>query len=167
MQLLSTSLDSGAVFLLGLTFGAPGVAIAKIVLLVTESEASLPDAPAALSPQPGGVPGAAPGLGRGLEAPGPRIVVMSPEDGHAYAPPVAIDVRFEPAGDGAVDLGSLKVEYLKFLTIDITDRVRPYVSTAGIRIEQAELPAGRHRVRISIADLGGAVASRTLEFTVR
>ena len=126
----------------------------KPLVLVTPKEAMAPDPPGGL-------------LGREEEGDdkGPEIVVFSPEDRSRLAAPVAVRVRFAPRG-AAVDLKTLKVTYVKWINIDLTDRLRPYVSAEGIDVKEADLPKGRHTVRISIGDAAKRTSARTLQFEV-
>jgi len=140
------------------------------VVLVTEQEARLPDAKA--PPYEDFL------RHRGLfdsfrqfSAPkeaeasrGPEISLVRPKDGGTYAGPFEIDVRFVPR-TGSVDLNTLNVEYVKLWGINITERVRPYITKEGIRLQNAQFPSGQHRIKISIADVAGNFSSRT--FSVR
>ena len=124
------------------------------VALVTAEQARLPDAP----PEP---------VAREFpEDTGPAIVVVSPAEGGVYRAPVNVDIRFEPR-DAPVDLSTLAVQYLKFFSIDITDKVRPYASATGVHMHDADLPSGRHSIRVSIADTAGNRASRKMTLTVQ
>ena len=103
---------------------------------------------------------------RGLSESGPAIEVVKPTDGGEAPSPLEILIRFA-ARTETVDLSSLKVSLLKFITIDITDRVRPYATASGIDVKEAKIPAGKHRVRISVADTKGDVSTRDVSFEVR
>ncbi|MBF0562517.1 MAG: hypothetical protein HQL37_10960 [Alphaproteobacteria bacterium] len=98
--------------------------------------------------------------------PGPRITVKSPVSLKDVSPPVKIDVAFEPTSI-PIDRDSLKILYVKFVDIDITDRVRPYITPAGIRIPDADLPSGKHTIEIDLRDLDGNVTSSEMTFTVK
>lgn len=140
------------------------------VILVTEKEARLPDAK--LPPYEDYL------KQRGLfdsfrqfsspkegeSAKGPEISLIRPKDGATYAGPLEIDVRFIPR-TGPVDLKTLNVEYVKLWGIDITERVRPYATSEGIKLQNAQFPPGNHRVKISIGDAGRNFSSRA--FSVR
>ena len=128
------------------------------VTLITSEEAQRPDAETDLAR------GKEP---RGKEpSDGPAILVRSPEDNRIYSPPVGIDITFEPR-EAPVDLNTLVVQYVKFINIDITNRVRPYATTTGIHVTNADLPPGSHRVRLSISDVNGRVSVKTLGITVQ
>ncbi len=127
--------------------------------LVTPDEAAMPPA----STEKGGQPFEA---GREPPDTGPLIEVLKPAEGDSVAVPLEIAVKFVPRS-APVDLSSLKVTVVKFLDIDITDRVRPFATPAGIQIPDARLPAGEHRVRITVADASGGVSRKQLTLTVQ
>jgi hypothetical protein len=60
-----------------------------------------------------------------------------------------------------VDLAGLKVECLKIITIDLTDRVRPYTKVNGIVMNEVSIPSGKHKIRVTIADDLGGVTQET------
>jgi hypothetical protein len=126
--------------------------------LITPDEAAMPPA----STEKGGQP-----FDAGRDAPdtGPLIEVLKPVQGEPAAVPLEIAVKFVPRS-APVDLSSLKVTVVKFLDIDITDRVRPFATPAGIQIPDARLPAGEHRVRITVADASGGVSRKQLTLMV-
>jgi len=107
---------------------------------------------------------------RGLNPPGPRIVIHSPNVNVADKPtihaPLKLDVEFDPTDGTQVDMGSLKVIYLKLWGIDITDRIRPYLTSDGIHADNADLPLGEHSIEIDIKDTLGRVTRTTMTFTV-
>ncbi|MBI3811227.1 MAG: hypothetical protein HY283_03340 [Nitrospirae bacterium] len=98
---------------------------------------------------------------------GPQIEVVRPGGGEIGQQPVEIDVVFNPSKDGAEpNMPSLKVRYIKFFTIDITDRVKPYVEGHRIHVTQAEFPKGEHTVEIYVEDSNGKASSKVVEFKV-
>ena len=123
--------------------------------LITAEEASAPD----LDPSAWHVE-----VSRSDE--GPAILVISPHMGASIKRPVLIDVKFIKKDDRDIDLSTLKVEYLKFLTIDLTPRVKDYVSKEGIKVPNANLPTGTHTIRLSVGDTGGTVTRQVLTFEV-
>lgn len=150
-----------------------GTAEAQPFFLVTPDEANLPDAPAEPSIEPREPSGPFGGFGRtpGKEQQavelGPRILVVKPSEVQAVPAPLDIEVRFQAQDDAAVDLATLEVKYVKLVSIDITDRVRPYASLEGIRVERVSFPKGKHTIRISIADTRGVLTSRVLTVTIQ
>ncbi len=98
---------------------------------------------------------------------GPQIDVVRPGGGEIGQQPVEIDVVFNPSKDGAEPkMSTLKVRYFKFFTIDITDRVKPYVAANRIHVTQAEFPKGDHTVELYVEDTQGKASSKVVEFKV-
>jgi hypothetical protein len=96
---------------------------------------------------------------------GPIIEVLKPGTDNSLVPPFEISVRFA-ARTAPVNVNSLKVQVLKLIALDITERVRPYVSLRGIQIPEARLPAGQHTVRISVADEGGQRSTKIITVNI-
>ncbi|MBI3596066.1 MAG: hypothetical protein HY203_02805 [Nitrospirae bacterium] len=98
---------------------------------------------------------------------GPEIDVVRPGGGEIGQQPVEIDVEFKLSKDGAEpNMSTLKVRYIKFFTIDITDRVKPYVAGNRIHAPEAQFPKGDHTVEIYVEDSNGKASSRVVEFKV-
>lgn len=131
--------------------------------LITPEEAALPAEPAGRVTTPGGLP-----FDVGREAPdtGPLIEVIKPEASKVQSAPLEVSVKFAPR-NAPVDVSSLKVQVVKFVPIDITDRVRPYASTEGIEIPDARLPSGEHRVRINLSDIAGGMTRKEMTVTIQ
>src|SRR5262245_36475149 len=125
------------VFILAGVFAIPASAAAQEdpVVIVTEEESKQPDAP-----------GRKRRFGSDGPAQGPIITFNKPTYGSEVEKPVTIDISFG-ARLAPVDISTLKVTYLKLLSIDITDRVREYADATGIRISNASFPTGTHKVR--------------------
>ena len=134
---------------------------AQELWLVTPEEAAMPPAPEE-QVAPRGL------IEAGREEPdtGPLIDVLKPLIGKAQAAPLEILVKFA-SRNAPVDVASLQVTLVKFIPIDITERVRPFTSPEGIRIPDARLPSGEHTVRISLADKGGGVSRKQMTVTIQ
>lgn len=122
---------------------APTTAFA--VTLITTEEAALP-----------AMKGAVANSNRGITR-GPRIAV--PDEHNSRSSPIHFVVKFQPLGGSTLDLGGLKVTYLKEPNVDLTARVRPFSQQTGIDMPDARLPPGDHLVRIDIKDSEGRVSS--------
>lgn len=96
---------------------------------------------------------------------GPKIEVLKPSDGGIAPSPVEVKVKFTPKLS-PVDPTSLKVSVIKFIDVDITDRVLAYASASGIHVPAAQLPSGKHTVRISIADYDGLRSAKDVTFEI-
>jgi hypothetical protein len=84
---------------------------------------------------------------------GPVIKIDSPQNDGVYQGPFPIKVEFLAGPLGTpVDMETLKLEYKMAWGIDITDKVREYVTGTQIDVAESELPEGRHTVEIQIED---------------
>jgi hypothetical protein len=118
---------------------------------------------AAMAPSPGAGKG---DIAVGGDADlGPSIHVVKPINGGSAPPPVEVDIKFSPKLS-PVDLASLKVSVVKFINIDITDRVREYASAKGILVPAANIPQGKYTVRVSVADKDGLRSYKDVTFEV-
>jgi hypothetical protein len=97
---------------------------------------------------------------------GPQIEVRAPGEVKEVSPPVNIDVTFEPREGHTIDWKSLKVTYLKLFDIDITDRMKPYITPTGIHSDNAKLPPGNHTIEIAVKDDAGHRTVEHFSFTV-
>jgi hypothetical protein len=140
--------------LLALALLAPLLALASVPL-VADEEANLP--PATTEQE-----------AFGLRSGGPVISVKSPPDGQSVKSPFDIDVTFGPGPSGQPVLDeTLRVKYVKLFEIDITARLRPHLHDNHLLVKDADIPAGQHRIRLSIADAGGYVTTQLLRVEVR
>lgn len=96
---------------------------------------------------------------------GPLIEVLKPLDGGQVSSPVEVAVRFIPRLE-PIDIASLRVSIVKFLTIDITDRVKPHATAEGIQVKEARIPSGKHRVRIAVSDAAGGTSVKEFSLEV-
>lgn len=130
---------------------APSVVKAEdsFVMLLTESEGAMQE-------------GTHYGFGPSqvLENTGPAVEIVSPDMEHQQKSPFMLKVRFTSKKGTSVDLKSLKVEALKFIDLDITSRVRPHATVDGILIEQAKVPSGTHKIKLSIGDTKGGLTQQ-------
>jgi len=124
------------------SYGFAGI---EVMTLLTEEEGAIEEAPSGLYE-----------VGRTLNN-GPDVKLIAPEPNNEYTAPLKITILFIPAGGKDVDLSKLKVECLKLFTIDLTERVLPYTTKEGIKIENAKLPKGNHKIRITIGDVEGGI----------
>lgn len=125
------------------------IAAEEVLTLLTDAEGAMKDAPSGLFE---------------VASPfnnGPEITVRTPELGGEYVSPVMIDVLFVERDGKKVDLSKLKVECLKFITLDLTDRVLPFATPEGIKVENAKLPKGSHKLKITVGDEEGGITEET------
>jgi hypothetical protein len=139
------------VFLVLIGFGA---APAEAFQLITQAEASLPAAPASQV------------AFRGLTR-GPTIDQVSPPaDAAAPAGPLNLDVSFEAHNGATVDPATVKVTYLKQPAIDLTQRLKPYITPKGIVAANVDIPAGVHMLRIDVTDSQGRSTTTIMKIAI-
>jgi len=97
---------------------------------------------------------------------GPGIEVLEPKIEGGKKSPIKVIILFLTKEGQEIDLSTLKVECLKFFTIDLTDRVLPFTTKDGITIENAKLPLGKHTLRLTIGDVQGGMTQEVFNVKV-
>ena len=97
----------------------------------------------------------------------PTIRIEEPDITRPVRSPVNIRIRFQAAANARIEVNTLRVRYGR-LGIDITRRILAHArpTPSGVFVEDAELPRGRHRVTIQIADNMGRVGSKSFDFNI-
>jgi hypothetical protein len=96
------------------------------------------------------------------------ITVRSPLEGQESQSPLDVDVEFGPGPSGLpVREETLKVAYPLLISIDLTEKVKPFLQENRLNVKGVAIPAGRHKIRVTIADSGGNISSATLRVIVR
>lgn len=80
--------------------------------------------------------------------------------------PLDFKLRFSAFGGAAIDPDSVAVAYIKQPDIDITARIKSFITAEGIDITRAEMPPGLHQFWIELKDTDGRVSTREFEFQV-
>lgn len=127
----------------GLATFAP--AKAASLVLITADEAKLP-------PPKGAIPVSARGVTRG-----PKVELVSQSG--VIRSPAPLQLKFQTYGGAKVDLDAVQATYLRSPNVDLTPRIKPFVTATGIDVPAAELPPGEHVVRIDIKDSDGRAAT--------
>ena len=115
------------------------------VVLISDDEAKLPP------------PKTAPLDARGVTR-APKIELIAPD--RSFHSPVAVKLTFQSYGGVKIDVDSLRVFYLRTPDVEITTRIRPFVSAAGIDLPAATIPPGEHLLRFEIKDADGRATSK-------
>lgn len=131
-----------------------GLTSREVMTLLTEKEGAMKSAPSGSFE-----------IGRVTNT-GPRIEVVEPKIEEGKKPPLKVIILFLAKEGQEIDLSTLKVECLKFVTIDLTDRVLPYTTKQGINIENAKLPSGKHTLRLTIGDVQGGMTQEVFNVQV-
>ena len=101
----------------------------------------------------------------------PVIRVLTPTaagaNSSAVPAPVRIEVTFKPAPGTRIVPSTFRVLY-GHLKIDLTDRLRKHatVTETGVVVDQAQIPAGQHRLFLQVADDQGNTAEQELRIRV-
>lgn len=127
--------------------------ISQAAPLVTEQEAALPPAPEAPPTR---------GIVRG-----PGIKVVSPVSNAAVSGPFDLKVKFEPRSGIKIDPSTVRVIYLKSPVVDLTSRIKPAITEAGIELLKTEMPAGLHEIRILVRDSDGRESQSTINISIK
>jgi hypothetical protein len=128
---------------LALVLGGNGARAGGV--LIRPEEAALPPAP-----------NAAGGLTRGLTR-RPDVALTSPEAG--MASPFNLQFKFQAHGGSTIKPNSFHLIYLKSPNVDLTARVKPYVTKEGVEMIGAQAPPGRHMIKVMISDNSDREAS--------
>jgi hypothetical protein len=134
----------------GLLFVSASGATERLVL-ITADEAKLP-APQHVA------------WSRGITR-APRIQVAEAMDGRLHSP-IHFKLGFRAFGGSTIDTGSLVVTYLRRSDIDLTPRLRSFVTPSGIDIPEAEVPPGDHIIRVVVHDSEGREGVTTFSLNV-
>lgn len=123
--------------------------------LVTRAEAALPAAPHTALEL------------RGSPTRRPNVTVVSPPPnaGQMHSP-LDLKLQFQAFGGAAVNPDSVVVTYLKQPAIDITQRIKPFITKDGISIPQADVPPGKHQFWIELKDKDGRIGGAEFSFQI-
>jgi hypothetical protein len=137
---------------LALAFVVPQISSAET--LISEAEAKLPQAPDT-------------GMAtRGITR-GPGIEIVSPAPGaHDLKSPLPLKIKFIVRNSVPIDTANVKLTYLRVPSVDLTDRVKSYLTKDGIDMAQADVPPGNHLIRIDVRDAEGRSTATTLTLSV-
>lgn len=98
---------------------------------------------------------------------GPKVSMISPPSEDVAMPsPLHLRLRFETYGGAKIDTNSVRVLYLKTPAVDLTSRVKPFWRNSEINVEQAEIPTGRHVLRVDIKDSEGRASTAMFTLNV-
>ena len=98
----------------------------------------------------------------------PVIELSAPKLSTPVSSPTPIELKFQPTPPSAVKPETFKVLYGAF-EIDITKRILNVakVSEAGVHVQEASLPKGKHKLLMVVEDTSGRRGNKTIEFVVQ
>jgi len=96
-----------------------------------------------------------------------RVVTPNTPSSSTVPAPVRIEVSFKPANGTRIVPSTFRVLY-GLMKIDLTDRLKKHatVTESGVIIDQAQVPAGQHRLILQVADDQGNTAEQELRLRV-
>lgn len=97
---------------------------------------------------------------------GPSIRFEPPAATPAPHAPFDFRILLEAHGGAKVDPASIHVTYLKEPNVDLTSRLRPYISDQGITMTGAQVPAGEHAFRVEVQDTDGRTGEAVFSLKV-
>ncbi len=97
---------------------------------------------------------------------GPAIDTLPTPGKGVDGKPFRLSVRFMASNGVPVDPATVRVFYRSQPPVDITERIKPYITPAGIDAPSVLVPTGEHVLEIEAADKEGRVGRRQLTLTV-
>ncbi|MDR3438625.1 hypothetical protein [Telmatospirillum sp.] len=97
----------------------------------------------------------------------PTILLDTPHAAVAAHKPFEFKIEVQPHGGATIDPTKVHVTYLKEPAIDLTQRLRPFVTASGIDMPDAEAPAGDHPLRIDVEDSDGRTSHTVITLAVK
>ncbi len=146
------SVPRSALMAFTMVLGLLGSSLAHALDLISEEEAQLPAMSAKRATR---------GITRA-----PSIKMVSPPAEGQIKAPFAMKIDFQPHGGATIDASTVKLTYLRKPTVDLTPRIKAYITVAGISVANVNVPAGTHDIRIDVADSDGRTKSEIVSFTV-
>ncbi len=97
----------------------------------------------------------------------PVIDLLSPDISRPVRNPVNVDLRFRAQPGTSVSMNTLRVRY-GLLGIDITRRLLRHATVTQNRVfaTDVDIPTGRHRLTVSVADSAARIGSRTFVISI-
>ena len=98
------------------------------------------------------------------DADNPQIRILAPPPGKSLTSPLDIDLQFVPTGSAPIRPDTFRICYIGMLSLDLTQRItaRVAVTEKGLHVTGAQLPRGRHRLLLLIADERGRLGRREI-----
>jgi hypothetical protein len=87
----------------------------------------------------------------------PDLTLVSPDK--AVTSPFNLQLKFQAHGGSTIKPDSFHLIYLKSPVVDLTPRVRSYVTPNGVEMTGAEVPPGQHMIEAKISDSDGRESS--------
>jgi len=123
------------------------------VWLVTSQEAAQP-------------PSATSKAGRSITR-GPAIRQVSPDGAVKANQPFDLHVEFAGRGGEKINPATTQITILRGGNINITDRLKPFITANGIEMPAAMVPPGTHVLQVAVSDAGGRQTIANIEIVAQ
>jgi hypothetical protein len=133
---------------------APAAGASEPVRLITPDEARLP------------APDAASGQNRNITR-GPGVDPLAPPAIGVGGEPFRLAVRFKPRNGVAIDPAKVRITYRRQPAIDLSARLKPFITAEGIEAPAVIVPPGRHVIEIEATDKEGRLGRGQMTLTVK
>ncbi len=143
------ALFSCAIVGLGALAVGDGLAQGAGVWLINSQEAALP-------------PSHTSNAGRSITR-GPAIRQISPDGTVAANKPFDLRVQFAGRGGEKINPASAQLAILRGNNVNITDRLKPYITANGIEMPAAMVPPGTYVLQVTVSDSGGRQSVANVE----
>ncbi len=94
---------------------------------------------------------------------GPAIRQVSPDGTVKAGQPFDLHVEFAGRGGEKINPATAQVAILRGGNVNITDRLKPYISANGIEMPAAMVPAGTYVLQVTVSDAGGRQSIANVE----
>lgn len=131
----------------------PGAHAAEPIHLITKQEASFPPPVASKSQE------------RNLTR-GPGVDRLAPPPIGIGSDPFRFAVKFKPRNGVAVDPMKVRVTYRREVDVDLTARIKPFITADGIDASAVIVPPGKHVIEVEATDKEGRVGRSQITLTV-
>ena len=92
---------------------------------------------------------------------------MSPAGPVAPNSPFPLQIQFAARGGEKIDPATAQVLVLRGGNVNITQRVRAFITPTGIVIPDAMVAPGTHALQVSVSDSGGRQSVANIEIEAR
>jgi hypothetical protein len=80
----------------------------------------------------------------------PNVILTSPEA--SVSSPFNLQLKFEAHGGSKIKPSTFRLIYLRTPNVDLSARVKPYVTAEGVDMNGAEAPPGKHLIKATVSD---------------
>lgn len=94
---------------------------------------------------------------------GPAIRQISPANAVAANQPFDLHVEFAGRGGEKINPASAQVMILRGNNIDVTSRLKPFITANGIEMPNAMVPAGTYVLQVAVSDANGRQSIANVE----